>query len=282
MESLTRAFGGSSSSDDQEALWAILDAATRAWPTVTLAPDRYMAYLAERSGGGIRPLSELRCTDLYLACACLQSDPAALARLDEVVLPSLDPALRQLDPNPAFIEEVKQLVRLRLLLAKDGPPKLAEYRGEGSLLKWARVVAVRVGLKHLQSQRNHKPTDEDEALAALPTPGANAELDYLRAQHRKDFSAAFAEALASLDARDRNVLRLNLLDQLNIEQIGSIYGTHRSTVARWIASAREDLVKRTRKGLATRLKLTSEELDSLMGVVVSQLDISINRFLREA
>jgi RNA polymerase sigma-70 factor (ECF subfamily) len=279
---LLHAFAPRSSSDDaaEEALLAVWSAATGAWPGVKLAPARFMDHLAQRAPDGWRSLSELYCSDLFLACACLQADPTALARLDDSVLPSLDSGLRRLDSNPAFVEEAKQQVRLRLLLANQGPPKLSEYAGEGSLLRWTRVVAVRVGLKLQRSRRHDAPSDEDATLAALPAVG-NVELDYLRTQHRADFSAAFVEALASLEPRDRNVLRLNLIDKLNIEQIGALYGTHRATIARWIAAARADLITRTRRGLATRLKMNPDELDSLMGLVVSQLEISINRFLRE-
>jgi RNA polymerase sigma-70 factor (ECF subfamily) len=65
-----------------------------------------------------------------------------------------------------------------------------------------------------------------------------------------------------------------------VEQIGRMEGTHKSTVSRWLARAREALFDEVRKRLKERLKVSASELDSLLGVLQSQLDLSLVRILR--
>ena len=76
------------------------------------------------------------------------------------------------------------------------------------------------------------------------------------------------------------MLRLRLLDGLNIDQIGGIYGVHRATVARWIASAREQVLAGTRRELENMLDISDSEFDSLVKLVQSRIDLSISQFLQ--
>lgn len=275
---LLRAFRPAAADDAAlaDALGGLWDASRAAWPGVELAPERFMAWLAPRVKGD---LGAVRTPDLYLSCACLAGDPLALQALDTRIIARLDKAVEGVDAARDFVDEVRQRVRERLLVA-DGatPPRLEEYSGQGSLLGWARTVAVRLALNIKRDTRREVPED-DEVLAELPLTGRDVELDYVRAQHREDFTQAFRDALASLEARDRNVLRLSFVDRLSIDQIGAVYGTHRSTAARWLNAAREQLVTRTRERLAARLKLTQSDLDSLLGALQSHLEVSLNRFL---
>jgi len=275
---LLRAFRPAAADDAAlaDALAGLWDASRAAWPGVELAPERFMAWLAARVKGD---LGAVRTPDLYLACACLAGDPLALQALDTRIIARLDKAVEGVDGARDFVDEVRQRVRERLLVA-DGAtaPRLEEYSGQGSLLGWARTVAVRLALNLKRDTRREVPED-DEVLAELPLTGRDVELDYVRAQHREDFTQAFRDALGSLEARDRNVLRLSFVDRLSIDQIGAIYGTHRSTAARWLNTAREQLVTRTRERLAERLKLTQSDLDSLLGALQSHLEVSLNRFL---
>jgi RNA polymerase sigma-70 factor (ECF subfamily) len=75
---------------------------------------------------------------------------------------------------------------------------------------------------------------------------------------------------------------MHSLDGLNLDQIGAVHRVHRATVARWIAAARESLLERTRKGLEEKLQLQGSEFESLMGLVRSQLDLSIHSFLKKS
>jgi len=61
-----------------------------------------------------------------------------------------------------------------------------------------------------------------------------------------------------------------------------VLGIHRATAARRIARAREQLVAATRRELVTRLELEDGELDEIIGLVTSRLDISLGALLKTA
>jgi RNA polymerase sigma-70 factor, ECF subfamily len=261
-------------------LEALLEAGRAAWPGLDVEAAAFSQLLSKKLPEGA-DLSTLHTNDLYLACACLSGSAKALAAFERAVLPKISEAISRIDPSPAFSDEVRQLVRQRLLMAQgNNEPKISDYGGQGSLVGWVRAVALRLALNSRRGGKNEVLVD-DEVLLDLPSQDQNLELAYIKAKYREQFKAAFVTALASLTTEQRAVLRMNFIDGLNIEQIGELQGTHRSTIARWIAQARKDLLARTRKELVSRLKLTREELESLMGMVQSNLELSISRFLKD-
>ena len=92
----------------------------------------------------------------------------------------------------------------------------------------------------------------------------------------------FQATLAALPADERTVLRMHYLDGLNIDRIGVVFNVHRATVARWIARTRDALLAETKRRLGERLRVTGRELASLMGLVQSQLDVSIGKVLEKS
>lgn len=257
-----------------DALATLVNAARAQWPLVRLDELVFIDHLRAKSSG---PLEQVRGTELFLACACLAGDPPALTAFEQQFIARVDKAVEGVDPSASFVDEVRQRVRERLLVGST--PKLAEYSGLGSLQAWTRTVALRLALNH---KRDTAREVQDEGLLdAVPFAGRDLELDYVRAQHREDFAVAFREALASLESRERNVLRLSYVDRLSIDQIGTMYGTHRATAARWLNAARDQLMEQTRARLAQRLKLTQSDLNSLLGALQSNLEISLNRILRD-
>ncbi|MFT3836774.1 MAG: sigma-70 family RNA polymerase sigma factor [Myxococcaceae bacterium] len=243
-----------------------------AFPGIGVNAAAFSAFMA---GLGFQPpfSDELHLDDLVLAHACLDGDPVALKTLD-TQLAQLKPALSSFrDPD-----ELLQRVRQRLLVAQGGPPKLAAYGGRGSLVKWARVVALRVAMSAQEDEGRH---DSDDDLLERPDPSDSPELKLLKERHAKDFSAAFKEAVGALSPKEKNVLRLSSLDRMSIDEIAQLYGTHRSTVARWIAAAKDSVATATRRVLAQKLGLPQSQVDSLMTAVVSQLDVSLNALLRD-
>jgi RNA polymerase sigma-70 factor (ECF subfamily) len=108
---------------------------------------------------------------------------------------------------------------------------------------------------------------------------ADPELELVKRRHSEDFEAAFRDALAALAPRQRNVLRLHFVDGLTIAAIGAVHRVHRATAARWLAGARADVLERTRSALRARLRLTPTEVDSLVAVVQSRLDVNLRALL---
>jgi RNA polymerase sigma-70 factor (ECF subfamily) len=113
----------------------------------------------------------------------------------------------------------------------------------------------------------------------LPEPGADPELQLLKRQHLAHFKAAFAEAVGTLDSSDRVVLRQHFVERLTIDQIGAVYHLHRATAARRLARAREALLAATRAALARRLGLAPVELESVLELIASRMEASVERLL---
>lgn len=218
------------------------------------------------------PLEQLDLEGIVLATACLRSDPEALRVLDAELLPRVADGLRR-RLGAAEADEVLQLTRARLLV---GPaPKLNLYAGRGPLLGFLRVVAANV----LSNQAPRRETESDDALAALPDT-ADLESQLLKADQQLHFREAFAAAVKQLTPRQRALLRLNLLDGLTIDEIAPMYGAHRSSAARWLAEAREELAKHTRRQLATLLGLPNDEAERLLTSMQRSFDLSLSRALR--
>ena len=272
--------------DLEAQLLAALEQARKAYPSLAVPNEQFTAYLAQRmpAGAGVAEwLSSVQLGDLYLSCACALGDAKAMAQFDEKLLPQVAPAIAGIDSSPSFMAEVQQQIRRKLFLA-DGaaPPKIADYAGFGPLLHWLRVVAVRTALNYRRGEHRKDVPVEDDVLFELPGQARDLELDYLKTRYRRDFSAAFRHAISQLSSQERNVLRLRFVDGLSLSQVGAAYQADKSTVSRWIAKSRATVVELTREELTRRLRLDPKELESLMQLVHSQLDVSINSLLRRS
>jgi RNA polymerase sigma-70 factor (ECF subfamily) len=212
--------------------------------------------------------------DLWLACGCSQAHPAALAGL-EALLREVGAFIAHIDRSADFADEVRQQLREKLLVdVGRGRARILDYGGQGPLGGWLRVAAVRTALNLKRGQREGA-AHRDPSPATSPDP----ELDFIRMRYRAEFQLAFGATLRRLSSDERNVLRLHYLEGLNIDEIGRLYDVHRATIARWLARSRDKILQETRSVLAERLGLSGAELDSLIGLVGSQLEVSLRRLL---
>ena len=257
----------------------VIDRARAGWPELELDEGRFVAHLALHLVDEelATQLAALYAADLWLACGCADGDAAALSAFDEEVLSQVGLLLGRLQPTAQLVDEVRQQLRHKLLLAKPGArPRIAEYAGRGPLRAWVRVTAVRAALDLLRAAGTRAGADvEPDDLAV----GSSPELDYVKERYRLQFKAAFQAALRGLDPEQRNVLRLNVVEGLNIDEIGALFKVHRSTVARRIAAARQQVLTDARQRLRVELGLSAGEFDSLAGVMRSQLDLSVANIL---
>jgi RNA polymerase sigma-70 factor (ECF subfamily) len=255
--------------------------AERSWPGFTVERARFSAVLAARVVTDV-PLADglaaLHADDLYLACACADGVEAAVAEFDRRYLTKLHGSVARLSTEPAFVDELRQILRNKLLVAISGPPKIGDYSGRGKLEAWVRAAAVRTALDLLERDARHAPLDTGrQRRLGSPDP----ELDYIKARYRGEFERAFQAALATLTVEQRNVMRLHYLDGLSLQQIGKLQKVHTSTISRWLSTTREELFAATRRALCERLQLETQELESLMGLVQSRVEISLHALLAD-
>ena len=195
-------------------------------------------------------------------------------------------AMRSAVPSPAFGRPGSHRRRAARSCGRscrrhcERGPRIRDYAGRGPLRAWVRMDG---------------DPDSDRSARARPTTGHDVPLDDVLAfdgtgsdtpdrqllvgQCRAELRPAFEEAVAELTPRQRNLLRQHFLHSLSIDQLAGLYGAHRSTCARWLDAARERLVRGTRRRLASRLGVPPGELDEIMQLVASRLDITFRRVL---
>jgi len=249
---------------------ALIAAGRAAWPGVDVDEDAFARYLAARD-----PVDPQHAADLYLACACAGGDQAAIAAFLREMVPHIEAAVLGLGADPAQADEVRSQLVDALLVGER--PGVVTYAGRGQLRSWVRSIAVRTGMRHLG--RTRAAQGGDDALATLAADADDPEIEHLKARYGVAFRAAFAEALAALTARQRNLLRQHYLDELTVDQLGALYRVHRATAARWVAAAREALFDDTRRRMIEALGLAPTDYDSILRLLHSQLDLSIQRHL---
>ncbi|HLL23328.1 MAG TPA: sigma-70 family RNA polymerase sigma factor, partial [Kofleriaceae bacterium] len=183
-------------------------------------------------------------------------------------------ALRKVT-NEAEVADVLQAVRIKFLVGDDGRPRIAEYDGASALASWLRVAAVRMAISAYRKHAREAPHEEVDVPAASTSP----ELELLQRTYGSAFRDAFRTAFLALEPRERTLLRQQVLDQLGIDRLALLYGVHRATAARWVAQARQRLIDGVRGELQAALAIDSEQLDSALRMVGSQLEISVRMFL---
>jgi RNA polymerase sigma-70 factor (ECF subfamily) len=249
--------------------------ARAAWPQIAVDEERFRAYVGERSEAG-EPLLELSLDDLYLACGCALGDAEAIRLFEAHFIVEIDTVLRHMRLEPALLDEIKQLVRDKVLIG--APPKIADYSGRGALRGWLRAVATRTALDALRKQAR-SPSSEEELYRTIPAATDDPETAALRRRYAAEFADAFRRSFAALTARERLLLKRHFVDGLSTEQLGALHSVHRVTVLRWISQALEQLASRAEELLLERLRLPRSEYQSLVRLVRSQLDLSLGSLL---
>lgn len=254
------------------------------WPTVTFDEEQLALFAGERLHGDDLPtaLGTAPAGDLALAAACAAQEATAHAAFDGI-LSEVDAAGGSTGSPKDLVEEVKQLLRLQLLVPKDGkPPGIAGYRGKGPLRGWVRITATRELVRHKKKRQRETPVggSSDRTLEGILASGVDPALVALKAEYRAEFAVALREAIEDLSVEDRTLLRQQIVDGMSIDAVGAAHGVHRATAARWLNRARASLVSSTHTRLAARLKLPVEQIESVIRLVSSQLDASVIRYLK--
>ncbi|MCP3139394.1 RNA polymerase subunit sigma-70 [Pyxidicoccus xibeiensis] len=257
-----------------------VEAARTAWPTLSLPVETFVRHLARHlpEGKAAEALRNLRGADLYLACACTTGEPSALRAFEQDILRYIPSRLGAL--SPSLVEDVLQVLRERLLVGSEtAPPRLGSYGGRGPLLTWVGISAARLAAELVEKHgREVLVTEPPEAFARMLASG-NPEHALLRDDARQFLTEVLRKVVEGLSERERALLRLHYFHGFTMDRLALMYGDSRSGVARKVAQARELLLERVQAELAPRLKQDAIAMESLLGLVRSQLDISLQRML---
>jgi RNA polymerase sigma-70 factor (ECF subfamily) len=218
-------------------------------------------------------------TDLNLAAACMAGDERAIETVRTQLAQETRLAASKTTASRDQVDEV--VARLSRVLFVDEPHRpaaLRGYTGRGELKSYLRVMAIRELVKVVNRGRREVAIDHDDFMDRI-VPPTDPEISILRRRYRDDVDGAMRAALQGLDERERALLRYACVDNMNVDEVGKLYNVHRATAARWIAAARDALGKRIRDELAARLRIDVGEVDSIVRLVQSRIDVSLDRVL---
>ena len=265
--------------DIEARLQALVARAAQAWPELTIDRARLVEAIARAAGDDVEGgLADLYVEDLALAVACADGVPNALSRCERMCAGAIAAAVARVDRSADLRDEVRQILWQRIFVGTAGKsPRIQSYAGRGPLAAWVAVAAQRVALdlRRSAARTTGLAPGADEILPVHQHP----EIDYLRTRYKAEFEAAVQEALAALPDRDRLLLKLTIVSGLSHEQLANIYSVNQSTITRWIARAREQVLDATEREVCSKLGMPPGEFRSLAGLLVSRLDLSISRVL---
>jgi RNA polymerase sigma-70 factor (ECF subfamily) len=257
----------------------VMAAGRAAYPAVE--PSDAIRALVEPCAEAALAAGDARAAELYLAMACATGDLAAISALDAMLPAMIRPALARLGAAASDDDEIIQRARVTLFTGSgERAPGIAGYSARGDLRSYVRAIAARLALKRFEREELPSPDDDTEVLALLPTDGDSPELRVLKEHYRDDVRRAFAAAIAALSPRDRTLLRQHYVDAVSLEALAALHGVHRATCARWLASAREEILSALREQLHASHGNEPRDLESAIELVRSQLDLSLSRHLR--
>ena len=260
-------------------LQEIVDQSVRAWPELAIDPARLVVHLAHVVGDDVaQGLADLFVEDFALGLACVDNRAGALTEVERLCGAAIDAAVARIDRSPELRDEVRQTLWQRLFVGTSSQaPRILSYAGRGPLAGWTAVAAQRIALDLRRAATRAAGSDPlaDELLPSDQHP----EVDYLRNRYKAEFEAAVRDALAALPDRDRLLLRLTTVSGLSHEQIAGVYKVNQSTVSRWIARARAEVLETTERTVCGKLGVRRDEFMSLAGLLVSRIDLSISRVL---
>lgn len=267
----------------EPALARLVEDGRAAWPQVAAEPgatdEGFIRHLAERLPQGaplLEALAAIHAADLYLAWACARGSALAVSEFDRQLMPQVGGFVARVATDRAFVDELRQTLRQKLFVGGGSPPKIAAYSGCGPLGGWLRVVAVRSAL----NLRRDLDPPREQAEDLLPAAGDDPEIELLKREHRAEVQAALDGALSGLPAEDRAALKLHHVDGLTLDQLTVVYRESRSSLGRRMAAIRREVLIQTRRRLVARLGLRTDELESLLRIVRSQLRITISGALK--
>jgi len=258
-------------------LTALYERGRDANPRVVVSEAAFGRYLARCAPAGeLEALAEVAVEDVYLACACAEKARGAAPAFERRFGRVIRRAVSRVLATPDERQEAEQQAWQELMGGGDNgaPPRIAQYLGKGPLEKWISVAAMRIAITIGRAESaERRLRDKAIAEASGVDPGRMLGDGDLR----EAFEVAVAEALARLKPRERLVLKLYLVSGMTLEAIGKSLGVTRQAVTKTLAHARETIVHEVGASVRARLKLSKDDLASLLRYVASQLDVSISR-----
>ncbi len=234
-------------------LQAIVARVAQAWPELTIDPARVVEAIARVVGDEVEPgLTDLYVEDLALAVACADGVPNALARCERVCAGAIAAAVARVDRSADLRDEVRQILWQRIFVGTTGKsPRIQSYVGRGpagglggggGAAGGARSPAVG-GADDGRAIRGPTRFSPPINTPRSTTCGPGTRPSSRRRCARRSPACPIAIACCC---------KLTIVSGLSHEQLANIYSVNQSTITRWIARAREQVLDATEREVCSQ------------------------------
>lgn len=243
------------------------------WPTINLQASDFASYVRRHSIPTDVPVEILH--DIFLACACGCGIPGALQSFREQYLGVVATAVRSFDASPQFADEIYQRLSETLFVpGPSGEAKIHRYKGQGPLGGFVRTSARRIGMRVSTALARFQG---EEALIQQFSQASALDATLAKLECRDAINRALSVALRQLPRRDRLILRMNLIERISTTRIAAMYKVSQPTVSRWIQRTAKTIHATVKDLVCDELDIDTRELDSLLLLVRSQIEITISQ-----
>jgi RNA polymerase sigma-70 factor (ECF subfamily) len=240
-------------------------------------------------------VDEIHADDLCLIVACERNDDKAwedlVANFDSVV----KSAARKIAANAEDADDLASSIWAELYGLKQGEDgkrktKLAYYSGRGSLGGWLRAIISQMAVDRFRKESRMVQIEEPREFENLAEESSNnsngtsvvshaenPEEIFSDKQSSRDVSEALAEAVASLEAEDRLILKMYYFDDLKLKDIAAVFGYHEATASRKLVRVQNEIRKSVEKGLKTRHGWSDGEVKKHLADTAAGLGISFEK-----
>jgi RNA polymerase sigma-70 factor, ECF subfamily len=266
--------GGAISSPASEAeLKRAFELGRTGWPAVELGALDFANHVRRHGISTNVPIGILQ--DIFLACACGCGIPGALQRFRERFFSVVATAVRSFDASPQFADEVYQRLSEALFVpGPSGEAKIHRYNGHGPLAGFVRTSARRIALRFSAALSRFQG---EEALIEQFSQASVLDATLAKLECRDAVNRALSVALRQLPRRDRLILRMNLIEKVSTTRLAAMYKVSQPTVSRWIQRTAKAIHATVKELVCDELDIDTHELDSLLLLVRSQIEITISQ-----
>ena len=263
---------------------------------VTPAVEKYLLRDGDATAGEIGSfVDEIHANDLCLIVACERNDEKAwedlVANFDGVV----KSAARKIAANTEDADDLASSIWAELYGLKQGEDgtrktKLAYYSGRGSLGGWLRAIISQMAVDRFRKESRMVQIEEPREFEILAEESSNnshgpqvvshaenPEVIFSDKQSSNDVAEALAEAVASLEAEDRLILKMYYFDDLKLKDIAAVFGYHEATASRKLVRVQNDIRKTVEKCLKTRHGWSDSEVKRHLSDTAAGLGISFEK-----
>lgn len=226
-------------------------------------------------------LAALHLQELVLTRGCAAGSDAAWDEFLTRYRSPLYSTAYKIAPDEATARELADSLYAELYGISDSgtvrASKLLYYSGRGSLEGWLRTVLAQEYINRHRKTRRETSLDEEveqgkqfSAPPQTPDPPADDRVN-----------RATAAEIGTLDADERFILASYFLDGRKLAEIGRVLGVHESTISRKLERITASLRKQIRKRLIDQGMSVREADEAMQDVDVRDLQVPLEKSLRQ-